>query len=75
MPSFDYSQLPIAYLSENKNSKHLRRQLIKNLVKQPKNNINKLSDVFFSQKNIEIINKQLVLAVWKKSKKRVFIFP
>ena len=73
MSKFDISQLPIAYFSENKNAKDLRNQLVKNVTQVPECDINKLTDVFFSKGNIDIINKQLILAVWKQSNKKYLI--
>ena len=67
------SKLPIAYFSENKNSRLLRKELIKNIIKQPICNINKLAEVFFSDENIIQLNKQLILKVYKISNKKYLI--
>jgi len=67
---FDIVQMPQAYFSGNINADNNRKQLIKNVFKQPECNISRLMDVFFSQANIDLINKQLVLTVYKKSNKK-----
>lgn len=67
---FDITQMPQAYFSGNINADNNRKQLIKNVFKQPECNISRLIDVFFSKENIELINKQLVLTVYKKSNKK-----
>lgn len=73
MSKFDINQLPIAYFSENTNAVELRNQLVKNMVQLPECDINLLTELFFSKKNIELLNKQLILAVWKYSKKKYLI--
>ena len=65
--NFDVDQLPIAYFSENKNSEELRDQFIKNTIKQTECEISDLAKYFFSDANIDLINKQLVLRVFQKS--------
>merc|ERR1712166_1176849 len=40
------------------------------MFKQPECNISLLIDIFFSKENINLINKQLVLTVYKKSNKQ-----
>ena len=72
-PKFDIKQLPIAYFNENKNSEELRDQYIKNTIKQTEENISDLAKNFFSDCNIELINKQLVMKVYKISNKKYFI--
>jgi len=46
---------------------NMRNEMIKNLVRTNEDNITDIETLFFSDENIEIINKQLILAVWKKS--------
>ena len=65
---FDFQKLPIAYFNDNINSNELRNQLIKNQVRISECNQGKLEDIFFSNENIEILNKHLILSVYKKSK-------
>jgi len=67
---FNMSEMPQAYFSGNINAEKNRKQLIKNMFRQPECNIDRLTDVFFSDENIELINKQLVLTVFKKSNDR-----
>tara|TARA_B110000977_G_C11080220_1_gene492692 strand:- start:2780 stop:3271 length:492 start_codon:yes stop_codon:yes gene_type:complete len=65
---FNMTQMPQAYFSGNINAEKNRKQLIKNMFRQPECDIDRLTDVFFSFENIEMINKQLILTVYKKSK-------
>ena len=64
---FDFNELPSAYFNDNINSNELRNQLIKNQVRISECEQGKLEDIFFSNENIEIINKHLILSVFKKS--------
>ena len=64
---FDFNELPIAYFNDNINSNELRNQLIKNQVRISECEQGKLEDIFFSNENIDIINKHLILSVFKKS--------
>ena len=64
---FNITQLPIAYFNDNVNSNELRNQLIKNQVRISECGQGKLEDIFFSNENIETINKHLILSVFKKS--------
>lgn len=61
--------LPMIYFQDNHpKSNEIRNQMVKNLVKINSNEINVLEQTFFSDENIDIINKQLILGVWKKTK-------
>ena len=64
---FDIKQLPIAYFTENKDSELLRRQFIKNTIKQCENGMSQLAILFFSDENIDLINKQLVMKIYQTS--------
>jgi len=64
---FDFNQLPIAYFNDNINANALRNQLIKNQVRISECEQGKLEDIFFSDENIDVINKHLILSVFKKS--------
>lgn len=66
------SQLPpnMIFQDNNPMSKNIRKQLIKNIIKTTECEITVLEDLFFSADNIDLINKQLMLAVWKKSDKK-----
>jgi hypothetical protein len=69
---FNYDKLPAAYLSENKESRKLRSYLVSN---KPKCGDNELYDNYFSDSNIEQINKQLIYEVYHKTKKKLLIGP
>ncbi len=58
----------ILFQDANPKAVQLRNQMIKNMTKTTECNINDVEKLFFSDENIELINKQLILAVWKKSK-------
>ena len=68
-PKFNIKELPIAYFSERKDSELLNRQFIKNTTKQAEEELTELSVLFFSDENIDLINKQIVLKVFKLSNK------
>jgi hypothetical protein len=44
-----------------------RNEMIKNMVRTSQSEITDVESLFFSDENIELINKQLILYVWKKS--------
>ena len=69
-PKFNIKELPIAYFNENKDSELLRKQFIKNTIKQSEENMSDLAIYFFSDANINLINKQLVLKVFKDTNKK-----
>ena len=62
------------FFSDNHpNAKEIRNELIKNITKTSEfemdnANMNLLKSVFFSSENVELINKQLILNVWKRTK-------
>ena len=58
-----------SYYNDNNNSTELQKQFIKNQLKRPECNINDLELIYFSDENIELINKQLILSVYKNSNK------
>jgi hypothetical protein len=62
---FDFDDLPKAYFCDNKKSDELRKQVIKNITFSGECNTPQLSDVFFSDENMDLINKQLIYSVWK----------
>ncbi len=66
----DNLTLNMIFQDANPNSKDMRKQLIKNIVKTTECNFSTVETVFFSDENIDIINKQLILSVWKKSNKQ-----
>jgi hypothetical protein len=52
------------------NAFKMRNELIKNLTKINYDKLNILEEVFFSDDNINLINKQLILTVWKRTNKK-----
>jgi hypothetical protein len=66
------SNIPSNFLFQDNhpNSNKIRNELVKNLIKRTECNIEDLEELFFSDGNMDIINKQLVLSVWKKSNKK-----
>lgn len=75
IPSFDFEQMPQAYFSDNVKGKELRNLVVKNQLKLSECNIKELEQTFFSKENIELINKQLITAVFNKSNKQFLICP
>ena len=68
---FDYHDLPNAYLTDNPNSVELRKQLIRNEV--PICSDGKLENTFFSDENIDLINKKIILVIFNITDKKVKI--
>lgn len=64
---YNISELPSAYFCDNKKANNLRNQLIKNQVRINECEQGDLETTFFSDENIDLINKQLILSVYKKS--------
>lgn len=64
---FDFSDMPIAYFNDNVQANELRKQVIKNQVRISECEQRDLSNTFFSDENFELINKQLILSVYKKT--------
>lgn len=62
---FDYHSLPSAYLCDNAKSNALREQFVKNTVRTIECNTGLLENVFFSDENMDMINRNLVYSVWK----------
>jgi len=60
----------ILFQDSNPKSVELRNQMIKNLARTTECNITDVESLFFSDANIELINKQLILTVYKRSKKQ-----
>lgn len=67
IPSFSFNELPNAYLADNPKADELRKQVIKNQVRINENNQGMLEELFFSDENMDLINKQLILSVFKKT--------
>lgn len=64
---FNLQDMPIAYFNDNIQAKELRNQVIKNQVRISECEQSELPDTFFSDENIELINKQLILSIFKKT--------
>jgi hypothetical protein len=64
---FDLHDLPIAYFNDNNQANKLRREIIKNQVRINECEQGDLENTFFSDENITLINKQLILTVFKKT--------
>jgi len=73
--TFDINELPTAYFCDNIKANDLRNQLIKNHVRVAECNQNDLENIFFSDENISIINKKLILDVFKKTEGQFKIEP
>jgi hypothetical protein len=66
----DLTNLPIGFFQDyNPKIKNIRSQLVKNITKTNVDDVSILKDIFFSDENIELINKQIVLTIWKKTNK------
>ncbi len=72
-PRFDIQDLPTAYFCDNVKANSLRNELIKNQVRVSECEQGDLETTFFSDENISLINKQLILSVFKKSKGQIKI--
>lgn len=70
---YDLHDMPSAYFADNPKANALRNQLIKNQVRISECEQGYLETTFFSDENIELINKQLILRVWEKSNKTIKI--
>jgi len=74
-PAFDFEKMPVAYFCDTPESIQMRNQLIKNSVRISEDQISELPTFFFSDENMDLINKQLILSVYKKSNKQYKISP
>jgi hypothetical protein len=72
---FEINELPTAYFCDNIKSNNLRNELIKNQVRISECHQSNLENIFFSDENISIINKTLILAVFKKTEGQFKIAP
>lgn len=75
IPKFNLEQFPVGYFAENERGRELRKQLIKNEIKVNECDLGALEKAFFSKENIDLINKQLILEIYKRSKKTYLICP
>jgi hypothetical protein len=74
-PTFDFEKMPAAYFSDNTKARALRKQLIVNELKISECNVGELETTFFSKENIDLINKQLILSVFKRTNQQFLICP
>lgn len=74
-PTFDFSEMPNAYFSDNAKGLELRKQLVVNELKLSQCNVGDLETTFFSKDNIDLINKQLILSVFYRTNKQFLICP
>jgi uncharacterized protein YukJ len=72
---FDFKEMPVAFFADNVKANELRNQLIKNQVRISECEQGILEDVFFSEDNIDLINKQLIMSVYNKTKGEILISP
>jgi hypothetical protein len=72
-PKYNFEEFPVGYFSENKKGNALRKQLIKNELKMAQEDIGALETTFFSNENIDLINKQLILRVFRETKGQFLI--
>jgi hypothetical protein len=64
---FNMHEMPTAFFWDNSTSTELRNELIKNQVRISECEQGDLETYFFSNENIDLINKQLILSVFKKT--------
>ena len=70
MTKFDFHEMPQAFFCDNNDANMLRSQLIKNQVRISECEQGNLETIFFSEENIDLINKQLILSVYYNSNKQ-----
>jgi hypothetical protein len=73
VPTFNLEQFPVGYFAENERGKALRKQLIVNTIKTSDCDIGALEKAFFSKENVDLINKQLILEIYRRSNKKYLI--
>ena len=64
---FNMQEMPTAFFWNNTTSNELRNELIKNQVRISECEQGDLETTFFSDENIDLINKQLIISVFKKT--------
>ena len=65
---FNMQEMPTAFFWNNTTSNELRNELIKNQVRISECEQGDLETTFFSDENIDLINKKLIMDVFKKTK-------
>ena len=66
-PRFTLIDVPNAFFCDNPKANATRNEMIKNQVRISECEQGALEDLFFSDENISLINKQLIMSVYKKS--------
>lgn len=64
---FDLHQLPIAYFSDNKESRKLNQYIARQQVGTSECSEGELEKIFFSEENMDLLNKQLIISVYKNT--------
>jgi len=64
---FNMQEMPTAFFWDNSTSNELRNELIKNQVRVSECQQGDLENYFFSDANVDLINKQLIMQVFKKT--------
>ena len=72
---FTMHEMPTAFFWDNSTSTELRNELIKNQVRISECEQGDLETFFFSNENIDLINKQLIINVFKKTNGEFKISP
>jgi len=72
---FTMQEMPTAFFWDNTNSNQLRNELIKNQVRISECEQGDLENYFFSDENVDLINKKLIIDVFKKTNGEYKISP
>ena len=72
---FNMQEMPSAFFCNNNKSDELRNELIKNQVRISECEQGDLENLFFSNENIDLINKQLIIQVFRITKGEFRISP
>jgi uncharacterized protein YukJ len=72
-PKFNLIDVPSAFFCDNPKANAARDQLIKNQVRISECGQGQLEKNFFSDENISLINKQLIMSIYKKTKGQIKI--
>ena len=72
-PRFTLIDVPSAFFCDNPKANAARNELIKNQVRINECDQGSLEDTFFSDENISLINKQLIMLIYKKSNGQIKI--
>lgn len=72
-PRFTLIDVPTAFFCDNPRSTDARNELIKNQVRINECQQGDLENTFFSDENISLINKQLIMLIYEKTNKQIKI--